>query len=96
VGGEDKMKFTLEAGPADLDDMATTFTKAMAADLFWTTMKGPLSFGEKLDFQRMNLWSRVNTGLELGVCRTFKVIDDNGCVPSPLPSNHVLLPPLKL
>jgi len=73
------MGFALKpATVEDLDDLAMIQMEAMSWDpLLWEMKKG-MTDEEVCAFARTLLVGRMTVGEELGACKTFKVVDENG------------------
>lgn len=75
------MSFTIQPGTiADLPTMSQVMLNAVAADIWWTTMKGTMSPEEEYKFTLARLEASLGAGIEAGVSEVWKVVDENGFV----------------
>lgn len=73
------MGFALQvAESADLEEMTRVFLRSMSWDPVVTTLNEAVTPEEAHAAARAMLEGKMTVGLEIGACKAYKVVDENG------------------
>lgn len=77
--GESVHELTLlEATKDDMTDMAAIFLRALSWEPIAVELDKCMPFDQQVEFVKRRDTPRMTVGTELGTCRTWKVVDEDG------------------